>query len=336
MDRITVYILAPADRPHYQAQWVEPGTERRRTRSLRTRNPDLAERRRADLEYELNNGLAGGERRVAWGAFRAAWFDEKLAERRPATREKARKVFDRFERSARPATLQAVDSRMLSAHAARLRKAGLAPATIHQHLAYLSSALSWAARQGMIARRPTIEFPSLPKKTHKRTIDEAQYRRLARALAGDHRLLLQVGWYTGMRRCEMLFLTWDGRGQTPRVDLKAKRVWIPAESNKARADQWLPLHPDLVKILAARRKPAGAVFGFGKGPDAVGVEFGRLCREAGVVISLHDLRRSFGTRYARHVPAQVLQRLMRHESIKTTLEFYADMNVGLEEAILKA
>ncbi len=38
--------------------------------------------------------------------------------------------------------------------------------------------------------------------------------------------------------------------------------------------------------------------------------------------SAHDLRRSFGTRWASRVKPTTLQLLMRHESIETTLKYY--------------
>ncbi len=38
--------------------------------------------------------------------------------------------------------------------------------------------------------------------------------------------------------------------------------------------------------------------------------------------SAHDLRRSYGERWATRVMPQVLMELMRHESIETTLKFY--------------
>ncbi|MBI1915688.1 MAG: hypothetical protein HYS12_13295 [Planctomycetes bacterium] len=51
--------------------------------------------------------------------------------------------------------------------------------------------------------------------------------------------------------------------------------------------------------------------------------------------TLHDLRRSFGSRYAPHVSAPVLQRLMRHADVRTPLAFYTDIDDALEEAIRK-
>ena len=42
--------------------------------------------------------------------------------------------------------------------------------------------------------------------------------------------------------------------------------------------------------------------------------------------SAHDLRRSSGTRWAPRVKAPTLMRMMRHESIQTTMAFYVDLD----------
>ena len=42
--------------------------------------------------------------------------------------------------------------------------------------------------------------------------------------------------------------------------------------------------------------------------------------------SAHDMRRSFGERWASRVMPQVLMELMRHESIDTTLRYYVGRN----------
>ena len=42
--------------------------------------------------------------------------------------------------------------------------------------------------------------------------------------------------------------------------------------------------------------------------------------------SAHDLRRSFGDRWAKRVMPAVLQKLMRHESIETSMGFYVDLD----------
>jgi integrase len=120
------------------------------------------------------------------------------------------------------------------------------------------------------------------------------------------------------------------------VDFGAERVRIPAAYNKAGDDQWVPLHPELKAALVPLRRPRGRMFPLGPNPQEVSRTFTTLARKAGLKITLHDLRRSFGSRYASHVPAQVLQRLMRHSSIETTLKFYTDIDDALDDAIRKA
>ena len=42
--------------------------------------------------------------------------------------------------------------------------------------------------------------------------------------------------------------------------------------------------------------------------------------------SAHDLRRSFGSRWARRIMPAVLQQFMRHESIDTTMSYYVELD----------
>jgi integrase len=60
----------------------------------------------------------------------------------------------------------------------------------------------------------------------------------------------------------------------------------------------------------------------------------RLAKLAGVKLTMHSLRKGFGCRYAGKVPAQVLQRLMRYASIRTTRDYYANIDQAVEEAVL--
>ena len=68
-------------------------------------------------------------------------------------------------------------------------------------------------------------------------------------------------------------------------------------------------------------------------------------RKAGVVVNkadgrfagAHDLRRSFGTRWAPRVKPITLMRLMRHESVQTTMKFYVELDADdVAEELWKA
>jgi len=68
--------------------------------------------------------------------------------------------------------------------------------------------------------------------------------------------------------------------------------------------------------------------------ERVGEIVVKIGKKAGVVVnkadgkfaSAHDLRRAFGTRWAKRVMPAVLRRLMRHSSIATTMGYYVDLD----------
>jgi integrase len=318
-------------------QWHDPVTGKRKSKSAETCNPVDAEKARADLEYELNNGLYSEPSKMPWDTFQRLYENEKLAGARPNTRKKAASVFASFAALIKPKALGVITERTISHYTAQLRAKGFQPATIQGHLAYLRAALRWAADQKFILTAPKVIMPKGPKKKHVRKIVAEEFERLLEKAPTPHwHAFMATAWYTGMRRNEMLDLTWENPTM-PRVDFSEAKVWIPAAYNKSDEDQWVPLHPQLADILKALPDPHhGFLFPFRPTPQEVSRKFGRLAKKAGLKISLHDLRRSFGSRYAAVVPAPVLQRLMRHADIKTTLVFYTNVDDVLGEAILKA
>src|SRR5262249_17883669 len=248
-ERIKVWIQKRNDRAMLALEWADPETGLRKSRSAKTADPEEAERRRADLEYELNHGLAKEPSRMPWETFCDYYRDEKLAGNREATRKKADYVLDSFQELARPKTLGTVTERTLSRYASALRELGRSPATIQAHLAYLRAALRWAADQRFIPVAPKVVMPKVPKKRNIRKISSEELERLMmKAPDEPWRAFIATAWYTGMRRNEMLDMTWD-KLDAPHVDRKENRVWIPAAYNKSDEDQWVPLHPQLRESL---------------------------------------------------------------------------------------
>jgi integrase len=334
--RVKVWVQKFPDRPYLMLQWHDPDTGRRKSKSAATDNPKAAEHFARDLEYELNHGIRRQPARMTWEQFCDVYTEEKLSGNRAATRKKAGYVFDSFEEHCHPKNLGALTERMLSLYVTRLRANGRKPATIAGHLAYLKAALRWAVGQKFLPVMPKVVMPKVPKKSIIRTVTMEEFERLLQFAPNDlWRAVLWTAWYTGMRRTELLTLTWNNGG-APWVDFGQNRIWIPAEHNKADADQWIPLHPDLVKILAPFRQARGHLFALAANPEGVSILFRKITKKAGIRVTLHDLRRTFGSRYAPHVSAPVLQRLMRHADIKTTLAFYTNVDGALEESILKA
>jgi hypothetical protein len=48
---------------------------------------------------------------------------------------------------------------------------------------------------------------------------------------------------------------------------------------------------------------------------------------------MKSLRKGYGYHYAARVSAHILQKLMRYANIKTTMDYYANVDVAVEEAV---
>src|SRR5262249_43587678 len=147
-------------------QWHDPVTGKRKSRSAETCNPLEAEKKRADLEYELNHGLYSEPSRMAWETFRDLFEAEYVAGLRPNTRRNYQNTLDLFEGLCSPGRLHGVNERTLSAFLAGMRKRaprggreGMAPPTMAVHLQFLRTALRWAAGQKLIPFVP--KFPTV-------------------------------------------------------------------------------------------------------------------------------------------------------------------------------
>ena len=158
--------------------------------------------------------------------------------------------------------------------------------------------------------------------------------------------LLTALWLSGLRLAEALTLSWDPDAPLC-VCLAGRRpaLRIRAEAQKSNRDEILPITPDFAEFLlttpeAGRSAPVLAPRGLLSGkpivPERVGAMISKIGKKAGVVVnrestprgetvkyaSAHDLRRAFGTRWASRVKPAILQRLMRHADIQTTLNVY--------------
>lgn len=178
-----------------------------------------------------------------------------------------------------------------------------------------------------------------------------------RTISGVHSIqqLLRGLWLSGLRLGEALNLTWDQWSDGIRIEIDEDGdvyLLIDSESQKNRDTQLYPVVDDFAELLLAtpESERTGFVFnplrGSGKvtrridtvsdwivavGETAqVKVDI-RRSRARGtkdgelvpVWASAHDLRRGFGTRWARIIEdPKLLMRLMRHSSIETTLNYY--------------
>lgn len=149
-------------------------------------------------------------------------------------------------------------------------------------------------------------------------------------------------WLTGLRLGEALALSWD-KDAALCMDLSGRRprLRIHGSAQKSGKTETVPLLPDAAEFFLAtpEAEREGLVLdlagsGFPMSDKRVSRTVSAIGREARIVTdkaegrfaTAHDLRRSFGTRWAKRVLPQKLQRLMRHANIQTTLSFYVDLD----------
>ncbi len=344
--RITVWVQRFKDRPMLMLQWIDPETGKRKSKSAETADEKEAEGKRADLEYELNNGRYQEASRMNWERFRELFEAEYLPNLRPDTRRNYGATLDLFEKLCHPTSIRGVTERTVSAFAAALRKEPgrghetMLASSVRVRLQFLHTVLRWANDQKIIPGCPKFPAVKVPKRKPQPVPAESFERLLNKAPDDNMRAFLLCGWLSGLRLNEALALEWEESAKAPWVDFSRERIVLPAEFVKAVEDQWVPLDPFLRQTLEALPRHGAKVFRFvakdGHPLSCITVsgKVARLAHRAGVKLTMKALRRGFGCRYAGKVPAQVLQKLMRHSNIQITMDYYANVDEDVMKAVL--
>jgi integrase len=280
-------------------------------------------------------------------ACRELFQDQYVAALREETQKVYRNVLNLFERLCNPKKLRSITEQTVSVFAAALRKEPgnggekMQPSTIRVRLQFLHTALQWAADQGLLLKCPKFPSVKVPKKKPQPVATEVFERLVEKAPDANMRAFLLTGWLAGLRLGEALELEWQETDRAPYLDFARRRIILPAEFVKAVEDQWLPLDPQLALVLQALPRQGPKVFRFvsqrSGGPlsrTALSCRISAVAKLAGVKLTMKTLRKGFGCRYAGKVPAQVLQKLMRHSNITITMDYYANVDQAVEEAVL--
>jgi integrase len=183
------------------------------------------------------------------------------------------------------------------------------PATINRELACLKRMFS-VARKGLILLKGGVP-PDNPMASinmdrenneRDRVLSKEEFDRLLAVAPAHLKPILLTAYYTGMRRSELLKLTWD------RVNLKAGVIRLRPENTKTQGGRIIPLTKELTQMLQTftiyikedgQRVPQVFTYG-GKPIGSIRRAFETACRRAGVAgVVFHDLRHTFVTNMRR-------------------------------------
>jgi|LGOV01.1.fsa_nt_gb integrase len=211
------------------------------------------------------------------------------------------------------------------------RKAdGLRDATIDQDVKAAQTMINKAFDNDLVSGDTLRTFKKV-KKLLKRNANARdkilsfdQFHRLLGYLPKHTKAILTTGFYTGMRKGEILSLTWD------KVDLENRLIRLEAKDTKDNEPRSAPICDELYAILISLpnrlhgSEGDNHVFQYKKKPiKDIRSALRRACREAGVLYGrfikggfvFHDLRHTFNT-YARKagVPESVIMEITGHST----------------------
>lgn len=349
---IRVRVRRKPDRQTLQLWYKCPMTGKQITRSADTDNFRAAERAASDWERELADHTTVDN--PSWDAFRIRFEDEYLIGKPRNTQISYRSALNNWEKhvgSVRAMSL--ITPSVVSKFSADFGKTVVSIATVASNLRHIRAALRWAESMEMIRRAPRIVMPKSNRRrlARSRAITQEEFDQM-RAVApkirpateAEHwQRLLDLLWLSGLRIGEALELSWN---EPPiRVDLdggRYPRLVIWGEGQKSRQDEQAVIAPDFAAWL--RETPdlerEGLVVDLGEFDRTVASHVIADCGKlAGIktspskFASAHDIRRAFGQRWAKVVRPMTLQKMMRHSSLQTTLDYYVDLedeDVGRE------
>ena len=261
MNEIHVTVFRREGRRFFEAQWGDPITGKKKTRSTGKDRKRDAERVAGELEAELRDGRYHHSSRVSWADFRDRYEADVARGLSDSTQNLVVTTFNAVERIIDPKYLQSLSAEQISSFQRDLREPAqvgrrfVADSTIRSYLRHLKAALNWAKDVGMIATVPAITMPrkraSGDMKGRPITAEEFE-RMLASVLTvvgkkspESWEWLLHGLWWSGLRIGEALNLHWTD-DRLLRVDFEGRRPMfrIRGDGHKSGKDCTLPMAPE--------------------------------------------------------------------------------------------
>lgn len=202
----------------------------------------------------------------------------------------------------------------------------LRPKSIHNLLVHVSDMLGVARKRKLIETMPEIDWIKIPPSEFD-FLDFDDADKLIAGAEGEWRTMILVAMRTGMRMGELIGLRWvDVDLSAGRINVRQSIVRGMIGLPKSGKPREIPLCDEAIEALAAHRHQRGTLVfcdAEGKALTAglLAWPLKRALKRAGLrEIGWHVLRHTFASHLAmRGVPLKVIQELLGHASIATTM-----------------
>lgn len=218
--------------------------------------------------------------------------------------------------------IKTITDKKVNYYLQELIKRNNSPATINAKLAYLSKILNYAKRINLIQYKPYIPLQKIIA-TKDKFITQSEYEKMINyALAKNLKELYQIiviGYNTGMRISNILAL------QPTDIEQNYIRVY----QNKTNTPYSIPMNQTLKELM-------NTFTGFTINYRQAQYRFNQMIKELNLDkrITIHTLRHTTCSKLVEQgVPLPVVQALMNHKRISTTMRYNHLKNEQLEKAV---
>ena len=346
------YIWSKAQTNNFYIIWREQ-KRRRYQKAGRTPSEALEAKRRKEFELAgravLGQDKPIAERKATGFAIEAAvadYLEFIKIKKRPMTHKRYRIALDHFSKFVKPYSLvnaigpsdiDAFRDERLSQTSRWGRK--ISPSNVNYEVATIRAFYYYLKK----FRDPTLSNPAAglkPLATTRTIVDtyeEEELEEFFQACLREERAIFNAFYYTGLREQELAHLHW------PDLNLKKGVLSVTAKPEegfipKDWEERTIPLHPELVELLAQLPRRNHLVF-----PSSRGNPNGHLLRMLNRIVKraelpgrwyLHKFRKTFATRaLEKGADIRTVQALLGHKNITTTARYLSTSTDKMRQAV---
>jgi integrase len=164
----------------------------------------------------------------------------------------------------------------------------LSNCTLNRDLGVLKCIMNRAVFNGLLEKNPIQKVRGFREESRDRTLTHEEYQSLLGYCSPRLTAIVQIAYWTGMRRGEILGLRWE------QVDFQNKVVNLEAADTKTQEKREVPLTEGLLKLLKHTPRTLGSPYVFtykGQRIKNIKTAFWKAVRKAGIKnFRFHDLR----------------------------------------------
>jgi integrase len=233
------------------------------------------------------------------------------------------------------AHLQDVDRRLVERFQLELLSCGISKARVNRYIATLKCFFNRYIDWGKLQTNPCKGIKLYPETPRTHWLEAGQIARLLEGCSPRLRPIVQVALLTGLRLGDIRRLTWD------RIDFEQNLIRIMQV--KTQTPLLLPVSEALAEVLRGIPRDMDSPYVFsqcGRSHRRFGwvrTDYDKAIRAAGLVgTRFHDLRHTAATQLRRlGRDLQVVQQLLGHKTIRTTMRYSHVHPTELREAVNK-